>query len=73
MSPTTASPTAGQAGDDDVEKTGNGTDDGLQDGGNAIDDGHEAGTYGAEYAFNLSDLLLATEFSCWTTRGKAYT
>ena len=72
MSPTTASPTAGQAGDDDVEEASDGTDDGLQDGGNAVDDGHKAGTDGAEYAFNLSDLLLATEFFCRTERGRTY-
>ncbi len=72
MSPTTASPTAGQAGDDDIEETSDGADDCLEDGGNAVDDSHEAGTDGAEYAFNLSDLLLATEFSRRTSRGKAY-
>jgi hypothetical protein len=70
VSPTTASPTTGQAGDDDVEETSDGTDDGLQDGGNAVDDGHEAGTDGAEDAFNLPDLLLATEMSCRTERGE---
>jgi hypothetical protein len=31
MSPTTASPTASEAGDDDVEKTSDGADDGLKD------------------------------------------
>jgi hypothetical protein len=63
MSPTSSSPTAGEAGDDDVEETGDGTNDGLQDGGNAIDNGHEAGTDGAEDGFNLYESPLATNHS----------
>jgi len=52
MSPTSPSPTAGQAGDDDVEETNDGTDDGLEDSSDAVDDGHQAGTDGAENALN---------------------
>jgi len=52
MSPTTSAPTAGQAGDDDVEETNDGTDDGLEDGADAVDDGHQARTDGAENALN---------------------
>jgi hypothetical protein len=63
VSPTAASPTAGQAGDDDVEETNDGTDDGLQNGANTVDDGHEAVADGTEDGFNLSDPSLATVFS----------
>jgi hypothetical protein len=59
VSPTT-SPTAGQARDNDVEETSDGTNNSLEDAGNAVDNCHEAGTDGAENAFNLFDLLLAT-------------
>ncbi len=59
MSPT-ASPTAGQAGDYNVEETSDGTDDCLENAGNAIDDCHEAGTDGAENGCNLFDFSLAT-------------
>jgi len=55
MSPTSSSPTASEAGDDDVEETSDGTDDSLQDAGNAVDNCHEAGTDGAEDGFNLFD------------------
>jgi len=48
----TASPTAGQAGDDDVEETNDGADDGLENSTNAVDDGHQAGTDGAKNALN---------------------
>jgi hypothetical protein len=63
VSPTAAPPTAGQAGDDDIEETNDGTDDGLQNGANTVDDGHEAVADGTEDGFNLSDLSLVTVFA----------
>jgi hypothetical protein len=62
ISPTTTSPAAGQAGDDDVEETSDGSDDCLQHGGNAVDDCHQAVTDSAEDAFNLFEVLSATGF-----------
>jgi hypothetical protein len=59
MSPT-ASTATGQARDDDVNETNDGTDDGLEDSTDTIDDGHQAGTDGAENALNLFNSLLAT-------------
>jgi len=56
VSPTSSSPTASEAGDDDVEETGDGADDSLQNGGNAVDNCHEAGTNGAEDGFNLFEV-----------------
>ncbi|MCJ1295106.1 hypothetical protein MMC34_006667 [Xylographa carneopallida] len=52
-SPPPAAPTAGQAGDDDVEEADDGADDGLQDGADAVDDGHEAGADGLEDGLDL--------------------
>jgi len=59
MSPT-ASPTAGQARDDYVKETNDGTDDGLEDSTDTIDDGHQAVPDGAENALNLLNSSLAT-------------
>jgi hypothetical protein len=61
---TTTATTAGKAGDNDVEQTGDGSNDGLEDRSNAIDDCHQAGADGAADGFDLRVLLVALIEDC---------
>ena len=51
--PTAPSPTASQAGNDDIEAGDNAGDDSLQNGSDAVNDCHKAGPEGLEEGFDL--------------------
>lgn len=54
-SPTATAASAGEARNDDIEETDDGTDDGLEDGSDTVNDGHETCSDGLEDALNLGE------------------